>query len=124
MSVASRPIAPPIWLIALSVSSPVMGLTLLSPALPLIQREFAASSSAVQLLLTSYMVALALGQLVYGSVSDHLGRRPVLLFGALLYGVGGLAACLVNSVEMLTVCRVVQGLGAAACLCMGTHRGE
>ena len=77
------------WLIALTVASAVMGLTLLTPALPLIRGDLGASSGAVQQLLTVYLVALAVGQLVYGTVSDRIGRRPILLFGALLYGLGG-----------------------------------
>ena len=107
------------WFIALSVASAVMGLTLLAPALPLIQQEMSASNSAVQQLLTVYLMALAVGQLIYGTLSDRYGRRPVLLFGAMLYGIGGIAALFVSSVEFLTVMRGVQGLGAAACLAMG-----
>ncbi len=107
------------WLIALIVSSSVMGLTLLTPALPLVQEELGVSSGAVQQLLTVYLIALAVGQLVYGSASDRLGRRPILLFGALLYGIGGAAAALADSIESLTFYRIIQGLGSAACLSMG-----
>ena len=107
------------WLIALIVASAVMGLTLLTPALPLIQGDLGASSGAVQQLLTVYLVALAVGQLVYGTVSDRIGRRPILLFGALLYGLGGAVAAGADSIETLTFYRIIQGLGAAACLSMG-----
>jgi len=107
------------WLIALTVASAVMGLTVLTPALPLVQGDLGASTEAVQQLLTVYLVALAAGQLVYGTVSDRIGRRPVLLFGALLYGIGGVAAAMADSIEVLTFHRVIQGLGAAACLSMG-----
>ena len=107
------------WLIALIVASAVMGLTLLTPALPLIQGDLGASSGAVQQLLTVYLVALAVGQLVYGTVSDRIGRRPILLFGALLYGLGWPVAAGADSIETLTFYRIIQGLGAAACLSMG-----
>lgn len=107
------------WFVALSVSSAVMGLTLLAPALPLIQQGMSASNAAVQQLLTVYLIALAVGQLVYGTLSDRFGRRPVLLFGALLFGLSGIAALFVSSIEALTVIRGVQGLGGAACLAMG-----
>jgi len=63
------------WLIALIVSSSVMGLTLLTPALPLVQEDLGVSGGAVQQLLTVYLIALAVGQLVYGSASDRIGRR-------------------------------------------------
>ena len=114
-----RPTPPPMWLVALTVASSVMGITLLTPALPMIQGEFGVSSSAVQQLLTVYLVALAVGQLVYGTLSDRIGRRPILLFGALLYGFGGAAASMADSIESLTFYRIIQGLGAAACLSMG-----
>ena len=114
-----RPVPPPMWLLALTVASSVMGITLLTPALPLVQGEFGVSSAAVQQLLTVYLVALAVGQLVYGTLSDRFGRKPILLFGAVLYGFGGAVAAMADSIESLTFYRIIQGLGAAACLSMG-----
>lgn len=105
--------------IALIVASGVMGLTIVAPALPLIQQDLNTSSDAVQQLLTLYLYALAAGQLAYGTISDRTGRRPVLLFGALLYALGAAAALFATNVEFLTLCRVIQGLGAAACVAMG-----
>lgn len=96
-----------------------MGITLLTPALPLVQNDLGASSDAVQLLLTVYLAALAIGQLIYGTLSDRFGRRPILLFGAFLYGIGGALGTVADTVELLTTYRIIQGLGAAACLSMG-----
>ena len=115
----SHTLAPPMWVIAATVGSSVMGITLLTPALPLVQGDLGASSAAVQLLLTVYLAALAIGQLIYGTLSDRYGRRPILLFGAFLYGVGGALGTIADSIELLTAYRIVQGLGAAACLSMG-----
>ena len=111
--------APPIWFIAVAFASAVGGMTLISPALPLVMADMGSSPASVQMLLTAYLVALAAGQLVYGTVSDWLGRRPVLLFGALLYSLGGFIAIFAETIEALTLYRVIQGLGAAACLSMG-----
>lgn len=111
--------APPVWFIAIAFASAVGGMTLISPALPLVMADTGSSSAAVQMLLTAYLVALAVGQLIYGTVSDWLGRRPVLLFGALIYSLGGVTAIFAESIESLTLYRVIQGLGAAACLSMG-----
>jgi len=94
-------------------------MTLISPALPLVMADLGSSSAAVQMLLTVYLVALAAGQLVYGTVSDSLGRRPILLFGALIYSLSGFIAIFAESIEALTLYRILQGLGAAACLSMG-----
>lgn len=114
-----RPVAPPIWFLALCTASAVVGLTLLSPTLPLIKTELNVSSEAVQQLLSVYMVALALGQLIYGPVSDRLGRRPVLLFGALLFSLAGIAAMFSQNINQLIALRGIQGFGAAACMAMG-----
>jgi len=111
--------APPIWFLALCTASAVVGLTILTPALPLIKSELGASSAAVQQLLTVFMIALAAGQLICGPISDRVGRRPVLLTGALLYVIGGLGVLLTNRIEWLIALRVVQGFGAAACMSMG-----
>lgn len=107
------------WVVAAIVGSSIMGITLLTPALPLVRNDLGASSSAVQLLLTVYLAALAIGQLIYGTLSDRYGRRPLLLFGAFVYGVGGAMGMVAESVESLTLYRIIQGLGAAACLSMG-----
>ena len=49
------------WVIAATVGSSIMGITLLTPALPLVQGDLGASSAAVQLLLTVYLAAIAIG---------------------------------------------------------------
>lgn len=115
----SRPTAPPIWFLALCTASAVVGLTILAPTLPLIKSELGVSSEAVQQLLSVYMIALALGQLVYGVVSDRVGRRPVLLFGALLFSFAGVGTLFTQNIDLLITLRIIQALGAAACMAMG-----
>jgi len=115
----ARATAPPIWFLALCTASAVVGLTLLSPTLPLIKTELNVSSEAVQQLFSVYMIALAFGQLVYGPVSDRVGRRPVLLLGAALFSLAGFAAMFTQSINQLIVLRAIQGFGAAACIAMG-----
>src|SRR5258705_13996384 len=58
------------------------------PSLPGLLRHFDADIAEVQLTLSVFLVGLAVGQLVYGPLSDRFGRRPVLLAGLILYGVG------------------------------------
>lgn len=116
---SARPGAPPIWFLALCTASAVIGLTILTPALPLLKTELDVSSAMVQQLLTVYMIALAAGQLIYGPVSDRTGRRPVMLVGAVLYTVAGILCTLTENIQQLIVLRGIQGLGAAACMAMG-----
>ena len=95
-----------------------MGLTILAPILPLIKSGLDTSSEAVQQLLTSYLIALAVGQLLWGPLSDRHGRRPVLMIGALMYTLGGVAVVVTSDVTMLVIVRFIQGFGAAACMAM------
>lgn len=109
---------PPLWVLALCGAVPVVGLTLITPALPQIKAHFNAPDNSVQLVLTAYLATLAIGQLVYGSVSDWLGRRVVLLFGSMLFTIAGLITPWATSIDILIIVRLVQGFGAAACMAM------
>lgn len=109
----------PLWLIALATGSAAMGITLVTPALPLIGAEFNAAPEAVQLLLTLYLAMLAIGQLVIGPLSDAFGRRIFFAFGGLIITLFGGLSLFATDITFLTICRLFQGLGAAACMSMG-----
>jgi DHA1 family bicyclomycin/chloramphenicol resistance-like MFS transporter len=83
------------------------------PSLPSIQREFRASEGAVQWTLSAYLIGFALGQFVYGPLSDRRGRKPVMMVGLMLYGLANLAAAFAPSLDVLIAARLIQGLGAA-----------
>jgi len=110
---------PPIWFLALCTASAVVGITLLTPSLPLIKSELQVSDESVQQLLSAYLIALAIGQLFCGPVSDRTGRRPIILAGALLFSITGIAAMFIQNIGILILLRFAQGLGAAACMAMG-----
>ena len=84
------------------------------PALPSIGQSLHASVHAVQASLMAFFVSLGIGQIVYGPVSDMVGRKPPLYFGLLLFGVGSVGCALAPNIETLVVLRLVQGLGACA----------
>lgn len=84
------------------------------PALPELSRQLHASASATQLTLTACVVSMAAGQLVLGSVSDRVGRRPPLLIGLTVFAVSSLACAFAPSISVLIGCRLVQGIGGAA----------
>ena len=119
ISRAIAPAGPPIWVLVLAVSSSNIGVSLLSPAVPLIRHSFLATADQVQLVLTGFMMALGIGQLIAGTLSDRFGRRPVMLFGSALFLLGGFGAFIATSIDMLVLMRVFQGAGAAACVVMG-----
>ena len=84
------------------------------PALPAIQASFAVTPGIVQLALSLSILANAIANLAYGPLSDHFGRRPVLLVGLAAFIVGSLACALAPSIELLIVARIVQSIGGAA----------
>lgn len=84
--------------------------------LPAISSDLRASTSLVQLTITTSLLGLALGQLVVGPLSDALGRRRPLLAGLAVYATASVAAMLAPSVGLLIAARAVQGLGGAAAL--------
>ena len=82
-------------------------------SLPDIARQLDASTAQVQLTISSYLIGFAVGQIVYGPLSDRHGRKPVLLAAVALYCVASLACALATSIEMLIVARAVQALGGS-----------
>ncbi len=84
------------------------------PTLPSIARDFAVSPAAVQFTLSAFFVGMAIGQLVYGPVSDRLGRRPAVLFGCLVYVAASLACAFAPTLDLLVAGRFGQALGCCA----------
>ncbi|QNK83269.1 multidrug effflux MFS transporter [Nakamurella sp. PAMC28650] len=83
-------------------------------AFPQITSDLNTRPAAVQLTITATLIGLALGQLLLGSISDAIGRRRPMLTGLALYIAASVGIVFVNSVELLTALRFLQGLGAAA----------
>lgn len=84
------------------------------PALPALTRDLGSTAAAVQLTLTSSLVGLALGQLVFGPLSDRLGRRRPLLIGMAVYTLATVVCAFADSVAVLVAGRALQGAAGAA----------
>lgn len=83
-------------------------------AFPEIATDLGATPAAVQLTLTASLAGLAAGQLLIGSLSDAFGRRRPLIVALAVYAVTSAAMLLVQTIEVFTALRVVQGFSAAA----------
>jgi MFS transporter, DHA1 family, multidrug resistance protein len=101
-------------LLALLTAVGPMSVDLYLPSLPQIGRVFDASVPQVQLTLSGYLFCFAIGQIVYGPISDHVGRKPVLLTALSLYVAVCLGCVFAASIEMLIALRGLQALGVAA----------
>ena len=85
------------------------------PALPRIGAELSPDAvNRAQLVVTSFVMGMGLGTFLVGPISDAFGRRPVILIGAVIYGLGALLALIAPSLELLVLARMLQGLGVSA----------
>ncbi|HEX4895917.1 MAG TPA: multidrug effflux MFS transporter [Solimonas sp.] len=84
------------------------------PSLPALQRHFGSDAASAQLTLSAYFLGLAFGQMIYGPVSDHIGRKGPLLFGLGLYLIASLGCIFAPDIGSLTLLRLVQALGGCA----------
>ncbi len=86
------------------------------PIVPIMPEALGTTPVIIQLTLTVYMVMLGLGQIVFGPISDRIGRRPVLLGGALLFVVASFCLAAVTTASAFIVFRFLQAAGAAGAL--------
>lgn len=84
------------------------------PSLPELTRKLNGSMAQAQLTLTSLLLAFGLSQLVWGPLSDRIGRRPVLIAGMSLFTLASVGAALAGSMDALIGWRCLQGLAMGA----------
>jgi MFS transporter, DHA1 family, multidrug resistance protein len=102
-------------MMALLMALTALSIDVMLPALPAIRDEFGLGDpNRMQLVVTSYVVGFAIGQLFHGPLSDWLGRKPVLLVGLAVYALASVGCLLAGSFEGLLAARVLQGVANAA----------
>lgn len=97
-------------LVALTVF--LIGASAPSPFYPVLQERIGFSSVTMTMIFAVYAVAMLITLLLTGSLSDHVGRRPVITAGLLVLAVSMAAFWHADSVAMLMTARIVQGFGA------------
>jgi DHA1 family bicyclomycin/chloramphenicol resistance-like MFS transporter len=86
------------------------------PSLPDIAQVLGAPVACTQLTISSYLIGFAVGQMIYGPLSDRCGRRPVLLAAVALYLASTLACAAAQSVDLLIVARLLQGISGSGAI--------
>src|SRR3546814_716199 len=102
--------------LALLFASRMLGLFLLTPIFAVAAQTLPGGNDAakVGLALGAYGLTQAILQIPLGMASDRWGRRPVIIFGMLLFIIGGVICALAENIDWIIVGRVIQGLGAVS----------
>lgn len=105
--------APPIWLLIPLIGFPQLSENIYSPALPSLTHFLHTANAYVQWTLSIYFIGFALGVFLWGRLSDHIGRKPAMLLGLLVYTIASLLCAFAHDITCLLLMRLMQGLGAA-----------
>ncbi|SDB89658.1 MFS transporter, DHA1 family, bicyclomycin/chloramphenicol resistance protein [Acinetobacter kookii] len=100
-----------IMLLALLTSLGPLSIDMYLPALPQMAQDFGVSTQMVANTLPAYFLGLALGQLIYGPLSDRIGRKTPLYFGLTLYVVASLLCIFAVNEWSLIAARILQAVG-------------
>ena len=84
------------------------------PVMPVVKSVFGISDALAGLTFSVSLFVMAFANLLYGSLSDRYGRRPVLLAGLFLFALGSVVSAIAGSVSGLIAGRMIQALGAGS----------
>lgn len=88
-----------------------MAQTIYVPVVADIARDLSVRPGTVQRVMAAYLLTYGFSQLIYGPLSDRVGRRPVILAGMMIFMLGALGAWLANSLSLLVTASALQGMG-------------
>jgi MFS family permease len=113
---ARRGLATGFVLALFAILAMMVGASAPSPFYPVLEREIGFSPATLTAIFAVYAVALLLTLLVTGSLSDHVGRRPVISAAFALLALSMLVFWHADSVALLVLARIVQGLASGLLL--------
>ena len=102
-------------LIALLISLVALAIDAMLPALPAIGEDLGVTNrNDVQFVITAVFLGMSMGQIVFGPLSDRIGRKPAIHAGLVLFMAGCLMSIFAHSFEMMIAGRVLQGIGVSS----------
>ncbi|MGB5483899.1 multidrug effflux MFS transporter [Parasphingorhabdus sp.] len=104
-----------IIMMASLMSLNALAIDIMLPALGLISDDLGlANPNDRQWIITSYIYGMAIGSIVYGSLADRYGRKPILAVTISIYAVVGVICAFTSDFQLLLIARFIQGLASAA----------
>lgn len=95
--------------------------SIVNVALPIMSKSLSVDTSSIAWVVTSYLIAISATIIVFGRISDIVGKSKVFNFGIFLFTIGSLMCGISSSLPFLIFSRIVQGIGAAGA--MATNQG-
>jgi len=101
-------------ILALLTAAAPLSVDIYTPSLPQIQDELGGGAWLAEGSVTACLLGIAIGQLIWGPLSDRYGRRPIVLIGAIGWTLASAASAAATTPEVLLAVRVAVGLCGAA----------
>lgn len=89
-------------------------------SMPTLREFFQTSTSNIQLTLSLYFLTFGVFQIFWGSLSDNIGRKPVLIFGLLLYIAASMLCVFSTNITVFILARIFQAFGACSTIVMSS----
>ena len=86
------------------------------PTIPKMMREFHTTPSMTQMGLSMVMIGLGIGSVIWGSLSDRYGRKPMLIYSLLAFTVATAISIFSPNIHFFIICRLFQGIGAGGAM--------
>lgn len=114
MTPADKQPMPVAWIMMLGLIVAIgpLSIDMYLPALPTMAKDFGVSTAQISNSVPAYFMGLVFGQLIYGPLSDRIGRVKPLYFGMTLYVIASLICATTDSQYVLFAARTLQALGA------------
>lgn len=113
------------WIILINVVLAIFMSTLdgsiVNVALPVMSQKMNVSMGEIEWVVTSFLITIVATILIFGRLGDIIGKTKVFKYGLALFTVGSLLCGFTDSLTILVIARVIQGIGASAT--MATSQG-
>lgn len=92
--------------------------TIVNVALPVMSQEMNVSISAIQWVISAYLLTTVLLLPIFGKLSEFIGKKNVFAFGTLLFAIGSGLCAFSQTLGTLTVSRILQAVGSSGMFSM------